>query len=940
MPERVFLGWDRPLLGLLTGWLLARAGDLSRLLVVVPTAQAGRLLRQSLAEAGGALLAPRVVTPEHFFRPDLREAIASRVESRFAWIDVLRGMSAGSAPALLPVEPVDRSFAWAAGVAKEVEKVRNVLAEGGKSFADARTFSPEKDRWSDLIEVERRVLARFERWRLADPLAAKLEAAASFVLPPDVDEVVVAGVPDPVPLAAEIWQRLDAAGVPVSVLIHAPGQEAESFDPWGRPVEDGKWITRTTPVPQERVHLVSGPPELAAKAVACFEGVSSGEATVGLCDAAFGPALETGFTEAGWKAWNPEGRTAGSSMLLMLRAFAMLASRGERWEPAASIMRNPLLAEILGRRSLHAALLALDGIEKDHLPGSLGRVADLCERLRAEAPEGTPNEGAEKLALMVGWCVSWRDRFTPGRSAEALGAWVSAMRSKRIDDGAEGQLLDALADAVPHLRRLEDRGLLDGPGEALELVLASLEPSRSASGREDAVIDLLGWLELSYSPGRHLVLAGLHEGSVPDGSFDDAFLPEKVRKELKLRDAGTRHVRDAYLFHSHAASRDLDVIVAKVDALGEPRKPSRLLLAAEGVELARRVMALAATPSSAAARLVAWERGEWKLELSGPLEPYLDGQRKLSPSAIRDYLYCPFRFYLKRVLKWKPHDAGKLEMDELDFGNLCHHALEQMGRHPVMVATDDPKQLRDFLWETMDGRLARYGPGLSLPLLVQREAARSRLERFAELEVQQRRDGWRTQHVEWDVGKDSIWDIEGQPISMQVDRIDFHPELGWRVLDYKTSARADAPRNAHLRRASDKRREFGPAMAGARGAADVWKNVQVPLYAAFVKEWKGLEALPAIGYVNLPATLNNVAFEMWEDFTADRMDNALEWSRGIIRAMRDGLHWPPVELTGGEAGYDDFALLAPDGLEAAVKGELIDIMKGIAVAWDAGRRPA
>lgn len=938
MPERVFLGWDRPLLKLLVGWLLARGEDLSRLLVVVPTAQAGRLLRQSLAEAGGALLAPRVVTPEHFFRPDNHSAVASQVEARFAWIDVLRGMPAGSAPALFPIEPVDRSFAWATGVAREIEKVRNVLAEGGKSFVEARAFSPEKDRWGDLIEVERKVLGRFEKWRLVDPLAAKLQAADSFGLPDDCAGVMIAGVPDPVPLSVGVWKRLDAGKVPVTVLIHAPEEEAKLFDEWGRPRED--WSKRPTPVPQERVHLVSGPPELAAKAVSCFAGIPSDQATVGLCDPAFGPALETGFTEASWRAWNPEGKAAGSAMLLMLRSFAALAMRGERWEPAALILRNPLMAEILGRRSLHAALLTLDDIEKNYLPGSLSRVVEQCERLKAEASAEKPAEGAIKLSAMLAWCVGWRDRFVPGVSAEALGAWVVEMRRGRVDDGAEGQLLDALAEAVPYLRRLEERGLLEGPGEALELALASLDSLRSASGREDAVLDLLGWLELSYAPGSRMVLAGMHEGSVPDSSFDDSFLPEKVRKELGLRDAGTRYSRDAYLFHSHAASHELDVIVAKVDATGEPRSPSRLLLMAEGVELAQRVIALAATPASAAARLVAWERGAWKIELSETLKPYLDGERKLSPSAIRDYLYCPFRFYLKRVLKWKPYDAGKLEMDELDFGNLCHDALEQMGRHPVMVATRDVKQLRDFLWAAMDARLARYGPALSLPLLVQREAARTRIERFAELEVEQRADGWRTKHVEWSIGKDVLWEIDGQPISMQVDRIDCHPDLGWRVLDYKTSAKADVPRAAHLRRASEKRREFGPTMIGSRGAEDVWKNVQVPLYAAFVKQWQGLEKPPAIGYVNLPATLNDVAFEMWEDFTSDKMDNAMEWSRQIIRAMRDGLHWPPVALTGAEASYDEFALLAPDGLEAAVQGSLVETMAAIAVAWDAGRGSA
>ncbi|WP_367874716.1 PD-(D/E)XK nuclease family protein [Luteolibacter sp. Populi] len=929
MPERVFLGWERPLLPLLSAWLLERREELAGMLVVVPTAQAGRLLRESLAEAAGALIAPRVVTPEHFFRPAALYGIASRLEARFAWIDVLRGMPEGSAPALFPIEPVERSFAWASGVAAEIEKVRNVLAEGGKTFADARAASPEKERWTDLMEIERRVLSRFARWKLQDPLAAKLEAAASFTLPPDCRSVLVAGVPDPVPLALGVWQGMGVSGVPVHVAIHASEAEAEAFDPWGRPLEEGGWIKRGVPVPPERIHLVPGPAELAAQALRCFGGMPSNAATLGLCDAAFGPALESAFTEAGWPAWNPEGRTAGSPMILMLRGFSSLAQRGDTWDPVAAMLRSPLIGEITGRKNLHAALKTLDEIEKGHLPGSLGRVIELCEERRSET-----DDGVEKLAKMLAWCAEWRDRFTKGRSAEAISAWLGAMRARRIDDGVEGQLLDALAEAVPNIQRLEERGLLDSPGEALELVLASLDAFRSASGREEAVIDLSGWLELAYAPGTRLVLAGLHEGSVPDGNLDDSFLPEAVRKVLELRDATTRHVRDAYLFHALVASHETDVIVAKVDAVGEPRRPSRLLLAAQGLELAERVIALAATPPSSAARLLPWERGAWKLDLAGKVSPYLDGARKLSPSAIRDYLYCPFRFYLKRVLKWQPHDSGKLEMDELDFGNLCHDALERMGRDPGMVATEDAVELRDYLWETMDHRLARYGPGLSLPLLVQREAARSRLERFAELEVGQRRDGWRTHYVEWNVGKDVPWEIEGQPISMQVDRIDWHPELGWRVLDYKTSARAEVPRNAHLRRSSEKRREFGPVLAAARGAPQVWKNVQVPLYAAFLQEWKALDEVPKIGYVNLPSTLNDVSFEMWEDFDADKLANAMEWSREIIRAIRGGLHWPPVELSGAEAGYDDFAMLAPDGLDKAVTGALVEEMQGIAGDWD------
>lgn len=930
MLARHFLGWERPFLGLLVDWLLARRDELPGLMVVVPTAQSGRLLREALAKSAGALLAPKVVTPEAFFRPAETAGIATAIESRLAWIEVLKAMSGREAKALFPVEPEERSFSWASGVARELEKVRNTLAEGGKFFQDVAELSPERDRWVDLVEVERRVLARIAEWKLEDPLGAKVRTAMAPTIPHGVRGLVIAGVPDPVPLAVEAWKRI---GLPVSVLIHAPEEEREAFDVWGRPVIGETWIKRPVPVSQERVHLVAGPGELAAKVVSTCAGLASDQVTIGLCDAAFGPALESAFAEAGWPAWNPEGRMAGRPMLLMLKSFSGLVRRADRWDSASAILRNPLLAKILGDWNHQAAMRVLDDLEETNLPDSLARVRELCER-RKLALE-SPDEGLEKLSALLDWCEAWRERFSGGNTAEALTAWVEAMAE--VDDGADGQLLEALMEAVPPLKRLESLSLLRDAGEALDLALSSVETLRSAAGREEAVIDLSGWLELSHADGGRMILAGFHEGCVPDGNLDDGFLPDGVRKLLGLRDAESRHARDAFLFHSFAASRELEVVVAKVDSVGEPRRPSRLLLSATGVELAERVKALSGSPTSASERLASWSRGGWSLRFDEALKPYLDGQRTLSPSAIRDYLHCPFRFYLKRVLKWERHDAGKMEMDALDFGNLCHEALEHMGRDEEMSVTRDAQKLRDFLWEKMDARLARYGSTLSLPLLVQREAARSRMERFAELEVGQRLDGWTTKHVELQVGTEALWSIDGQTVKMQVDRVDFHPDLGWRVLDYKTSAKAETPRAAHLRRTSDKRRNLGPTMPAKGTAEDVWKNVQVPLYAAFLKEWKQLDAPPAIGYVNLPATLNEVGFELWEDFTQEQLDCAMEWSRGIIQALKQGVHWPPVELGGKEAGYDDFAALAPDGLEAAVSGKLIDDMKRIAREWDSER---
>ena len=70
-------------------------------------------------------------------------------------------------------------------------------------------------------------------------------------------------------------------------------------------------------------------------------------------------------------------------------------------------------------------------------------------------------------------------------------------------------------------------------------------------------------------------------------------------------------------------------------------------------------------------------------------------------TAFRDYLRCPFRFYLKYVLRWSPLDLRKSEWDAFDFGILCHGALEALGRDKAMRESIDPALLRDFLLQRL-----------------------------------------------------------------------------------------------------------------------------------------------------------------------------------------------------------------------------------------------
>ena len=96
MVERVFLGWDRPFLTRATDWLLEQCDPLPSLLVMVPTTQSGRRLRESLTERMGALLAPAIMTPGSLLKTTDPEVAADWME-HVAWVETLEDVSNWSA---------------------------------------------------------------------------------------------------------------------------------------------------------------------------------------------------------------------------------------------------------------------------------------------------------------------------------------------------------------------------------------------------------------------------------------------------------------------------------------------------------------------------------------------------------------------------------------------------------------------------------------------------------------------------------------------------------------------------------------------------------------------------------------------------------------------------------------------------------------------------
>jgi ATP-dependent helicase/nuclease subunit B len=843
--------------------------------------------------------------------------IATRTESLLAWTEVLRAVDLNAFRAVFPVDPPARTFAWATRLAREFQRLQATLAENGLRAADVASCGgddfPEVERWRQLGMLEAEYDAVLSILGLRDSQAVKIDFARNPVPPVGIRRIILAGVPDPLPLAIHVLAAHAARGLRIDVLVSGPANEdaAALFDGWGRPVEIA-WATRGLDLDdfELRVRLCADPAAQAELIVSCASEykIPGGRLGVGVADAEVLPSLENGLARAGVPAFNPEGSPLrGEALHTLLVALAELVSE-PTFVTVAALLRCPDVLRWLGGSSTEL-LSSLDELHVEHLPPTLAAAREHAKKHTRWSRLGSALNRVDRLraTLLAG--------SFPENVREVLAEIFKERRFDlaRPEDARAVEAAKTWGDVLTELETAVDRFPGLAPADVWELALRALGENQRFDEKPEGAVELQGWLELLWDDAPHLIVAGLNDGRVPDAVVGDAFLPEALRVRLGLKTNSARFARDAYLLQTLAAFRAgwrgrLDLLVGKTSAAGDPLRPSRLLFLCPDAGLPARV-AFLFKPADAIRPNHPWRRS-WKLR------PRADAKiERLSVTAFRDYLKCPFRFYLKHGLRMQAVDPHKAELDAMDFGNLCHAALEAMGRadSPVRDCTD-VGVLRGFLLGELD-RTARerYGDTPVLPLVVQLESARQRLSKAAEVQAQLRAEGWVIERTE---SKFEIM-LGGLPIRGKIDRIDRNELTGEvRVLDYKTSDKAVNPATAHIRKCKrDEETESSPVSARLffGGEEMIWIDLQLPLYMEAIAEEFGHAV--ACGYFNLPKATGETGVSLWNGYDSTIHAAAQRCAEGVLSAVLARRFWPPAELP---ADYDEFAVLFLQGAEASV----------------------
>ncbi len=931
---RTFLGFDRPALELAADYLCDRyrsgtIWDLQRVIVVTPAGRAGRRLLEILVESASdrqlVLTPPTIETvgrlPEQLYPP--QRPFANELTQRFAWSAALRSLAPETLRSVVPHPPDDDdALAWAE-LAAMLRQLHVELAGDGLAFSDvmrhladprggesdrpetaraAASSHPDQQRWKGLAQLQAAYLRQLDDLRLWDRQTARLEAIKRRECATDRDIVVIGAVD----MNVAIREMLDQVADQVVALVIAPTPWQDRFDAHGC-LLPARWKQVDVPLDKAQVRVCDGPSEQAtavAQALAGYAGrYRADEITVGFPDEQLVPDVQRVLVQHDVPArWGPGRMLGETGPYLLLESLAGYLDRG-RFQELAALARHPDVQSWLHSQGIGAtALTEMDQYYNQHLPGRL------AERWLGAAKKYPQLVAIQQAVDKVTRQLGGQPQIPSQWSAAVLGFFREVYGDRELDRNVEtdqatlsacSQIRDAILEleAIPAALNVRLSAC-----DAIRLVLGLVAAQPVPQATEAVAVELLGWLELPLDDAPALVVTTLNERYVPSSVTSDLFLPDSLRHRLGLMDNTRRYARDAYALCALLETREqLHLLVGRRGRDGDPLVPSRLLFTGDDTSVAERALTFFSPPASPSRRMT--EHAEPGTGPAAPStlhvpypQPLAEPIRRMSVTSFRDYLACPYRFYLKHVRQLRSQDDADRELTPLAFGNLAHDVLRRFGESAGRQSSD-VAEVRGILRHELDAEVRRvYGQHVLPFVRVQIEQLRIRLDAFAARQVEWVAEGWRIQHTEVPNGKHdpATIEVDGQPFELagRIDRIDVHPETGGCVVfDYKTSDGGDTPEKTHQQ-------------------AGRWTDLQLPLYRHLARSM-GITGDVQLGFITLPKDTTQAGFKL-AGWTETELAGADEVARDVVRQVRQQIFWPPTDPP--PRFSEEFAGICQDGV--------------------------
>jgi ATP-dependent helicase/nuclease subunit B len=925
--KRVFLDWQRPPLLSAVEWLRTsyaqnRDWDLQNLTVVVPGRRVGRRLLERLvfeAEAQKLRFTPPEIStegrlPELLYRPKF--PFADTLTQDLAWRAALEFTPESQRAAVIPHPPAaDDARGWLV-LARMIRRLHTELAAEGLDFsmvvekASQLDGFAEHDRWSALAAMQNRYLRTLDKLELWDIQTARLEGIKRKEFA-TTREIVLLGTVD---LNHTMRNILDQVTLQVTALIAAPEAWIDRFDEHGC-IIPFKWQGIELPLADHHIEQVddaTDQAEAVARKLAAYNGrYRADQITLGVPDERLVPQLQRRLDQCGIASRWVQGKLVSQTgPYRLLRAIESLVE-GMPADAVANLLRHPDVYQWLGGPDL---LPDVDDFRTEYLPIELSTRLWPWAAENAKTKQGEPRwtKLREALEKIEKWLAPLAGKKKLAEWTIPLLAAIREVYASAIFDRTSAATrdtqagLEAVAGALHGRSRLPAE--LDSPvsaSYAIHLALEELADTPVPPPSDGDAIEMLGWLELPLDDAPAMIVTTFNEGFVPDSVSADPFLPNTMRRMLGLIDNDRRFARDAYSVGVIASSRpDVLFLSARRDSEGNPLAPSRLqFLASPEVATQRAIRCFAELKQKPPRVPLVGSRTAPLPETRLPrpaADPRAPLPRVYRVTQLREYLNCPYRYYLRYVLGLAAQNDEAEELNAPSFGSLIHDCLQSFGEEKKVRESDSPKVISAFLNDQLSAMAKRkYGEkSLRAAIAIQLEQVRARLERFALWQAKRSAEGWRiifTETLEQNLSWKFTLDEEPFILVGRIDRIDRHDTTGiWQILDYKTGDKGESPNETH-----------GPKN-------EEWQDFQLPLYRHLAGSCDALCDFDPnrceFGYVLLPKDLSLVGLSP-ADWSSEQLQEADEQAFEILRNIRDRKFEPSEKTVRYE---DDLSAICQD----------------------------
>ena len=846
------------------------------------------------------LVPPRVVTigrladvlsmsPEDGFSP---------VVSLIARMEALKALPSEVLAPLAPTPPSSNDLSAWMGIAAEIEALDDELDGEGIGYAQVLSaleemgIVKELERWRSLSLVRTHTAAllaavglrfRSDRWREAlEQGAAGFRGDIVFVATPDAPRIVRE-------LCLGVAERCS-----ILSLIQAPASLAEGFDALGF-IRADYWGHIPIPFDDSRWRIAA---DEAAQAFEIIDALAerterrrSDEVTIGVGDTALMPTLTRILEARGLDVHPSVGRKAALASPALLLDMLAEFIEGRRLESFAALVRHPdmesYLVEVESkknptlRKNRSRWLTVVDSYAQEHLPLFIGDEWPSAESSRVDL------EVVRALASAI-------DRLGPeGANAERpLSQWgpevarilgeVYGHRILEEDTEEDAEIISCLEILGDLLRELHSSPVQRVShtscsfSTAVHFLLSCLRGRLLPPAPKPGAVELLGWLELLADDAPCLVVCGFNEGIIPSRVDTHAFLTDTLRERLGLEETRRRYARDAYVFRTLVESREsLTLVSARKAVDGTPLVPSRLLLTGEGGTIARRIQHYFEHTEEPVRLLMSPGTPGFSIP---PPSQALEPLDMVSVTGIKDYLACPYRFYLRHVLHLRPIEDGALEMDARLFGIVAHDVLKAFGEGPLR-GSEDADGIEQWLNDALERIIvARFGRRRRPAIDVQLHQLRRRFKVFAHWQARRNAAGWRIHAVEKEASMVFQRAAGTMTVIGRLDRIDRHENGMWQILDYKLGDAVVPPDKRHRRRVEGEEYE--------------WVDLQLPLYHRLA-ESMGIQGHLSLGYIALSREMDRDELLLEAEWDGEIMADAYRTIDGVIDALLACRYWPP-----------------------------------------------